>query len=141
MIDELSWLGGIWDGEGSIGIYKRRNYFVPSVSVSNTNEVLINKVKNILDFYNIEYYVEYSDRGKRTNARPAWAIKMESKPRVSKFLSLIKPYLVAKQGQADLVLSWCSYDKRRKELSKQDHEIMTELKSLNSRGRISNTNI
>lgn len=136
MIDELSWLGGIWDGEGTIGIYKRNSYYIPSVSVSNTNEVLINKVKDILDFYNIEYYVEYSDRGKRTNARPAWAIKMESKPRVSKFLSLIKPYLIAKQGQADLVLSWCSNDKRRKELSTQDVEIMAELKTLNSRGRV-----
>jgi len=136
MIDELSWLGGIWDGEGTIGIYKRKSYFVPSTSVSNTNEVLINKVKDILDFYNIEYYVEYNDRGNRTNARPAWAIKMESKPRVSKFLTLIKPYLIAKQGQADLVISWCSKDARRRKLNTQDVELITELKELNSRGRV-----
>tara|TARA_R110000868_G_scaffold319955_1_gene580926 strand:+ start:453 stop:866 length:414 start_codon:yes stop_codon:yes gene_type:complete len=136
MIDELSWLGGIWDGEGTIGIYKRKSYFVPSVSVSNTNEVLINKVKDILDFYNIEYYVEYSDRGDRTNARPAWAIKMESKPRVSKFLTLIKPYLISKQGQADLVISWCSKDARRRKLNTLDVELITELKQLNSRGRV-----
>jgi hypothetical protein len=136
MIDELSWLGGIWDGEGTIGIYKRNTYFVPSASVTNTNEVLINKVKDILDFYNIEYIVEYSDRSVRTNARPAWTVRMESKPRVSKFLTLIKPYLISKQGQADLVLSWCSYEKRRRKLRTQDIELISELKSLNSRGII-----
>jgi hypothetical protein len=135
MIDELSWLGGIWDGEGTIGIYKRNSYFVPAASVCNTNEVLINKVKDILDFYDIEYYVEYSDRGNRTNARPAWNVKMESKPRVSKFLTLIKPYLISKQGQADLVLLWCAKEARRRKLNTLDFELITELKQLNSRGR------
>ena len=136
MIDELSWLGGIWDGEGTIAIYKRSSYFVPAASVCNTNEVLINKVKEILDLYDIPYYVEYNTRTNRANSRPCWAIKMEGRPRVTKFLHLIHPYLVSKQGQADLVLSWCEAKKRRTALSAQDVQLMTELKTLNSRGLV-----
>ena len=136
MIDELSWLGGFWDGEGTIGIYKRHKYFVPSVSVCNTNEVLIKKIQDILDLYGLEYRVDYQDRGDRTNARPAWVIKAESKPRVKALLTLLQPYLVGKQAQADLVLKWCSSTKSRKQLSLEDTEIMNTLKHLNARGRV-----
>ena len=61
----------------------------------------------ILDACGVGYNLNYQDRGKRINAKPAWTIKVEAKPRVSKLLNLIRDDLVGKQAQADLVLKWC----------------------------------
>jgi hypothetical protein len=62
VIDKLSYLGGIVDGEGCISIFKRSKYYVPSVKIANTNETLILFVKSILDEYEVPYSVHYSDR-------------------------------------------------------------------------------
>lgn len=106
MRDDISYLAGLWDADGTIGIYKRSSYYVPSASFCSTNEVLIKYVASILDKHDIEYRVDYIDRKERENAAPAWHVKLESRPRVTKLLNLLAPYLVAKKEQAELVLEW-----------------------------------
>lgn len=130
---DKAYLAGIVDGEGCITIRKQGPYYVPSISISNTNEVLINHIKTLLDYESIKYCMRYEDRGDRTNARPAWSINLLSRERVSKFLNLVMPYLVAKKDQAKLVLDWCS-KKRRLKKDTEDHFIQ-EIRTLNSRGR------
>lgn len=131
---DKAWFAGIIDGEGCISLYKRASHFVPSVKVANTNELLINKCKQVLDEAGIEYCIRYSDRGERKNAKPAWELMMESRPRVIATLELILPYLVSKQEQAKLVLDWCSQGKRKKE----DTEVnfIPNIRQLNLRGRV-----
>jgi hypothetical protein len=132
---DKAWFAGIIDGEGCISLVKRGKHFVPSVKVANTNETLINRCKQLLSEAGIEYYVRYSDRTERKNAKPAWEIAMESRPRVISFLTLIYPYLVAKQTQADLVLDWCSKGKRKKEDTEVNY--IPNIRKLNLRGRVS----
>jgi sugar-specific transcriptional regulator TrmB len=136
MIDQLSYLGGIIDGEGTIGIYKRSTYYVPGVSISNTNETLINYLKEILDNFKVEYCVEYQDRGSRKNAKPAWTIRVESKPRVRLLLSLVSDYLIAKKQQARLVAEWCAFEGRRRKLQQTDLDLISNVRTLNARGRV-----
>jgi hypothetical protein len=130
---DKAWFAGIIDGEGCISLFKRSTYYVPAVKIANTNEKLINKCKEILNEAGIEYYIRYSDRGERKNAKPAWEIALESRPRVVATLELILPYLVSKKEQAELVLEWCSEKIRRPEDSRTD--FIDKIRSLNRRGR------
>jgi hypothetical protein len=139
----LSWLAGFWDADGCIGITKRRTYLVPFASCCNTNKKIIDNVTRILDEHGVEYQLEYQDRGGRINAAPAWSVRLESRKRVSKFLPLIRDYLVGKQEQADIVINWCSLPNAYKGKGNdvvypdgywESKEILSEL---NARGRSS----
>lgn len=110
---DAAWLAGFWDADGTIGCYKRGSYYVPSTSCSNTDKTIIDHVCQLLDSEGISYYLEYHDRGERSNARPAWAVKMESRPRVLEFISHIEPYLVGKRTQARLLMEWCGLPRAR----------------------------
>lgn len=139
---DLAWLGGFWDADGSIGITKRRTYLVPFASCTNTNEALIKNVQRILDNAEIEYRLDYQDRGERKNAKPAWVVRMESKKRVYRFCQMIEPYLVGKRTQAQLVMEWCELPVRSgtARISKGNtegyHEIADQIRELNHRGRV-----
>jgi len=131
---DKAWFAGIIDGEGCISLIKRGEHFVPSVKISNTNELLINKCKQVLSEAGIEFLVRYSDRGERKNAKPAWEIVLESRPRTTAVLNLILPYLVSKKEQAILVLDWCSQDVRKK--TDTETNFIPNIRALNHRGRV-----
>jgi hypothetical protein len=133
--ESAAWLAGFWDADGTLGIYKRHTYLVPSISCTNTDKKLIDHVCSILDESSVSYRVDYQDRGDRTNARPAWTIKLESRPRVLSLLQHLEPYLVGKQQQARLVMEWCGLPVYRNKRCERNTEIVETLKSLNSRGR------
>lgn len=129
-----AWLAGIIDGEGCISIMKRGSNFIPTVKIANTNETLINNCVKLLNEAGIEFNLRYSDRGERKNAKPAWELAMESRPRVIAFLNLIYPYLIAKKQQADLVLNWCGEARRKKEDTETN--FIPNIRALNHRGRV-----
>ena len=106
-VRDVCWLAGFLDADGNISIVKRTSYLVAVVGFTNTNKRIIDNVMRILDALGVGYNLHYQDRGKRLNAKPAWTIKCESKPRVAKLLNLLRDDLVGKQEQADLVLKWC----------------------------------
>ena len=56
---DKAWFAGIIDGEGCISLIKRGEHFVPSVKISNTNELLINKCKQVLSEAGIEFLVRW----------------------------------------------------------------------------------
>ena len=147
-ISDIAWLAGFWDADGHISVVKRRTYLVPVCACTNTNKTLIDNVMRILDAAEIPYYLEYQDRGERNNAKPAWSVKMESRPRVQAFLKLVRNQLVGKQEQADLVMKWCDLPKATSigggrgvgsvgvKYADGYWEIKDELSTLNARGRV-----
>lgn len=108
---ELAWLAGIWDADGCISLHKRGGRIVPSCGFTNTNKKLVDNVARILTDNGVEFCLHYQDRGDRKNAKPAWDLKIESRPRVMKFLPLITDLLVGKKEQAKLVAKWCRLPK------------------------------
>lgn len=131
---DKAWLAGIIDGEGCISIFARANFFVPSVKIANTNELLINNCKRILEIGGIEYCVRFNDRGNRKNAKPSWELSLESRPRVIAVLNMVYPYLVSKKAQADLILDWCGKKKRAK--NDTETNFIPNIRLLNHRGRV-----
>ena len=136
MSTELAYLAGIIDGEGNVSIVKRTTYYVPVVAISNTNETLVLHLKSVLESIGVGFSLSYSDRGQRTNSKPAWTFQIAGKSRVKKLLEMVYPYLVAKRQQTDLVIKWCSKKERRRKLSELDFDMLADIRTLNQRGRV-----
>jgi hypothetical protein len=135
---DIAWLGGFWDADGSVYLTKRHTYLVPVAAACNTSKKLIDNITRILDAADLVYRVDYQDRGDRTNAAPAWHVKMEGRSRVYPFLQMIRDSLAGKQEQADLVLQWCRLPKSNGPKAPPEGywEIKEELTILNARGRV-----
>ena len=129
---DAAWLAGFLDGEGHISVVRRRNYYVPTVNVTNTNKDQIDNVCRVLDEREIEYCICYDRR--EGNRKPAWTVRLESKVRVPQVLKLVLPYLIGKKHVAEKVLAWCEYDGRRTEMTTPDLALLTGIRELNQRG-------
>ncbi len=125
---ERAYLGGLFDGEGSVGVERevrkeRGNSlrFRVVTSVSNTD-------KSVLDLFKekVGHGFTYMVRRKGEEAKlwkPLWIWK--AKGGSGRFvLDLIYPYLIIKKAQADLALS-----------GPADAAMHIEMKTLNKRGR------
>ena len=106
-VRDVCWLAGFLDADGNISIVKRKTYLCPVVGFTNTNKKIIDNVTRILDALDVGYCLSFQDRGERVNAKPAWNIRCDGKPRVAKILGILRDDLVGKQEQADLLLQWC----------------------------------
>ena len=138
MISETqkAYLAGFWDADGHIGIHKRGPTYVPVLSCCNTNEAIINNILALLDEAGIKYYVRYDDRGDRTNAKPAWHVQVDGRPRAVGLLELLTPYLVGKRPQAIVVSDWCQLPRTRGKKPEGYSEMIDTIKALNARGRV-----
>ncbi len=132
---ELSWLGGIIDGEGCITIDKKAHNCVhPVITIVNTDPLITDKVSEILAKHGMAVYVRVHP------AKGNWKQKIEmvisGYMRVSKFLPLIRPYLVSKAARADLVLELCNnrLAARKAPYSQDDKELCKQVWMLNGRG-------
>ena len=139
-VKDLAWLGGFWDADGHISVVKRSTFLVPVATCANTNKKLVDNVTRILDIAEIPYCIEYQDRGERTNAKPAWAVRVEGKVRCLPFLQMIQPYLVGKLEQCNLVIQHCQLPKgngpKAGERTDGYWEIKDRVQALNKRGRV-----
>jgi hypothetical protein len=140
-VADIAWLAGFWDADGSIGLKKQGKYLMPFATCTNTSKKAIDNIARILEAAGIEYHIEFHDRSHLHNSSDCWIIRMNSRPRVSKFLSLVKDRLVVKKEQAELTLRWCNLPKFKKQENIPDEywSIRDKVQSLNSRGRNSLT--
>lgn len=140
VVKELSWLGGIIDGEGTITIrYKGRKnqspLLAPVCSLVNTDMDMINEVIRILKKHDIAFWIsDYKQTGKWKARR---LIEIAGIKRVAKFLPVIEEYLVAKKEECKLVREWCNfrvdeYGKYRNHVNytRTDFEAVVKIKSL-----------
>jgi len=139
---ELSWLGGIVDGEGCITVSKRvgNRTASPIVTIVNTERKLLDKVQQLFQKYGIAYYVRVHKQLNQAECKRPLKQKVEfviaGHKRVPRFLDLICPYLISKQPQAQLLLHFCAVRKDRvhQAFLQIDKEICSKLWVLNGRG-------
>lgn len=132
---ELGWLAGIIDGEGSITVCKRGPTFVPTIKMTNTSKVLVDKYCEILDKLDISY--QCYGRQKTGNRKYQWDVCIDGRPRVYKALNAIQDLLIAKQKQAVKVVEWI--ESRGLDLrgpyTEDQLDIIKNIRQLNGRGR------
>lgn len=148
---KLAWLAGIWDGEGSITIFrhKERNGSLklkPCLVLTNTDESIINEAVKILDSYDIRFHIiDYT----RPKSKRIYQLTTSKLSNLEKFCEIMIPYLIGKKSQAELLLRYAKLrnDKiklagNNKHAVKYDDEefaLQIELQSLNHRGESSET--
>jgi hypothetical protein len=127
---ELAWLGGMFDGEGSILI--RRNAprphetMSPRWSISNTDPVIIARVQMILRKVGINPYVYEQDRAE--HKKVCFHIQVNKKSQVKQILECLMPYVFGKKTRCQMVLDWLNEQT-------DQNSAFAALKILNQRGR------
>lgn len=102
---ERSWLGGIMDGEGCLTVskhpLKHRLTVSPVMTIVNTNPRIIEEVRRILSKYGLPFHVtEYAAKGTWTAQT---RISISGFKRITRALAFLRPYLIGKAEQADLI--------------------------------------
>ena len=106
---ERAYIAGIIDGEGSVRWHnhhtkytktKRYTYTLPTVSITNTNEVLMSWLHSKLG--GSLFTVNHSN--------PAWSqcwqLNFRGSLQIQDLLEVIKPYLIVKASIAEEILQW-----------------------------------
>lgn len=133
---ELGWLGGIFDGEGTITITIRgrknqTDLLTPRITVANTDKRIIDKIVSIYKKHNIPYWISYKEG--KGNWKESWRVEITGIKRTLKILPLLKDYLVAKKDLAIKVLDWCESRSgefgKHSSYSDKDLEIVKNIKS------------
>lgn len=131
-VTEMAYLAGIVDGEGSIGIARHRvtkhnrTYFRPHLTISNTNE-------DLLEWLQARHF-----RGNlvmNTKHRPYFKIAWGGFS-VAEVLKALLPYLVIKRRHAELLIEFCKLRialKKKYKLTPRMELIYMELRRLNWR--------
>lgn len=125
-INTLGYLAGVIDGEGHIGIEKtKRNNkaryisprYMPNVCVINTS-------KELIDWLQRKWGGSVNVRSKKmTSWRPHWKTCYRwrlNQGRIAEFLTAIRPYMIVKRRQVDLMLRYYKERKSYKKNSYQD---------------------
>ena len=135
----IAYVAGFIDGEGcvSIGVAKKR-YVCPNIQVSNTN-------LTVLKLFKEQFGGSIQNRlDKRKNRRPSWTWWIAAN-KALKVLEEVKPFLIIKKPQAEILLGLkrCSL-KRNKlgrlvrrmtpEIIKDNFERVAAIRKLNKRG-------
>jgi len=106
---DLAWLAGMWEGEGSILLYRRPAYkgkrqgIIPSMEITNTDICLVNRCSSILD--KLECSFHFSETKKyKTHHKQAYRLRTTNAKTIVKTLDAIIPHMVGeKKAKGELV--------------------------------------
>lgn len=132
--EDIGWMAGIIDGEGTIGLalqslYRgfkitkerkdgtQREYgdyqypmLAPYISITSTSFELLRKYTEILSMLGVHYhYLLNSVSKKHKNWHDSVCVRVSRVNSVYKLLSIIRPYLSEKRPRADLVWEFCQW--------------------------------
>jgi len=143
---QLSWLAGLWDGEGSITIFRQREKngsvkLKPCLVLTNTDENIINHAVKILDSYEIKFHViDYT----RPRCKRVYQLTTSKLENLNKFCEILTPYLVGKKAQAELLKRYvdsrierikiAGNNKHAVKYNEEELALQIKLQSLNHRG-------
>lgn len=143
---DLAYLAGIIDGEGSIDIrslppgkHRRNGSYSSIVVICNTNQLILDKVANIMSRCGIPHYV--SKTKVVGNRKPSQQIICAGPNRCFRCLWIIEPYLVGKKAQANLTMSfvWSRIghpDKYHTPYTEYELSLVNAIRQLNKKGPV-----
>lgn len=107
--EELAWLAGIVDGEGSVLLYKNGGHYVSKVAVTNSDRAILVKVESLLDKLSILWTENWAGEVNK----PCFHITLTRQEEQKALLGHIIPYLVGEKKQKALVVvDWIKNHKR-----------------------------
>jgi len=114
---EDAYIAGLFDGEGSVGIYRVRlvghkAYWAVQVSVSGTHRPMIEAVHAAIPGSRLQGDFRTADQRTPTKVysvghrRPIFRMQLCRQVEARMFLCRIRPYLIEKAEQVDIALAW-----------------------------------
>lgn len=105
--DILPWLAGIVEGEGSLGTYNQQKSGrkFPRISIVNTDRKIVDRVKEILDYYKIFY--SSAKKTRVENCKICYYIAIHRRDDVAKLLNLLIPFMIG--GKKDTAKELIQY--------------------------------
>ncbi|HLM01391.1 MAG TPA: LAGLIDADG family homing endonuclease [Pyrinomonadaceae bacterium] len=139
---DLAWLAGIIDGEGCFCIFtnSRKDAINSSISanlsITNSNCLLLNRCREILDALEIKYFYQDPKNGHQRGRR-VMRIKIKNYSSLQRIIELTLPFFVGKAEQAKLVLEFVSLAGERGKLRYDERaKLMNKVKELNQHGHV-----
>ena len=107
----IAWLSGIWDGEGTFGIYRSRRAnnkwsYCGRLTLSNTSEEMIQEIMDIFREVGIVANIWRNPRPRKINHKKEVHITVNRSSSVKTGCELMLPYLIAKQTRAKILLEF-----------------------------------
>ncbi|MFA5401571.1 MAG: hypothetical protein WC359_14065 [Dehalococcoidia bacterium] len=146
--EDLGWLAGFFDGEGSVCLTIRPSAaknggpkVQPQAMLGSTDTAALDKAHDILARADIGHHISWQRPhgvAKNGNAyREAWSIKMVGLKRAKAFLSWVMPVLATKQERAALALIYIAsremHTDFRTPITEYEWSLAMKMKELNSR--------
>ena len=108
-VNQICWMAGIWDGEGSFSIVRQNTKNTnkpfglnPKITMENTSAEMIDECCKILDGSEISFYI--TERKIRSNRhKQAYVLQVCRIDMILKFCDLLLPHLITKKAQASLL--------------------------------------
>ncbi len=148
---KLAWLAGLWDGEGSITIFKtkigNRYKYCPTLSIVNCDMNIMNEVEKMIIGLNTSMHWVTAEHDNPKHAT-SYSLITRNHTHIKTVLEAMLPYLVGKKAQAEIVLRFI--DRRQSQLAnKKTHigpddvldDLCNEVQKLNRKGPKSPTTI
>lgn len=139
--DDAIYFAGIIDGEGSIMLEQQsggRPYYIPRVSVYNTNYRLMEWLLGIIE--PIPRCITKPPTSRKSHWKTSYQMDIRGVGAVYSVLVKITPFLKLKDEHAKLLLEYCEgrIGKRKRSgmVSEREREIFQRIKELNRRGNI-----
>lgn len=104
---EIGYIAGLIDDEGYIRLrrHSQRDKYYADVVIANTDDKMLVEVRDMLGFGKLRTQ-EIAQLSKYGHRKDMWWLSFYSKGDVQKLLSMVIPYLILKEREAELVLEW-----------------------------------
>jgi len=99
---------GIIDGEGAYQLGPDRKYYSPSININNTDQLVIDRIAEALDYLGLPYFVWHPKRHGKEKRKPIRVV-IKGIKRVKRVTDLILKYPSAKKERARLLNEFCKY--------------------------------
>jgi hypothetical protein len=137
-----AYIAGFLDGEGTITIGRSMNtrrvkgmQFFPRAFFYNSDRPVLEWIQTTISEIPSALRVRNENKKRNPNGKDVLELKVASMKHIMRLLITIRPYLIIKARQADLVLEFCNTRILYSEYTPRDFEIVDALRALNRRGR------
>lgn len=135
---ELNWsyIAGLFDGEGYIGLHKHKDSRVKigftinaMVGITSTNKSILKLVRKSIPFGKIRVKTEVK------YCKPVYELLIQDLTGIEGFLTTIKDDLVLKKKRAEIMLKFCELRKINYNYTPAQMILVNRIRKLNQRGR------
>lgn len=136
----LAWLAGMFDGEGSITVFKHKERngttkLCPSLLVTNCDINIINECDKIFKELGTSFHLFERVNDKQSH-KNSFQINTRNQQYMLTVLKAIEPYLIGKKAQAELSIRFLEKRVGKRTLyDEEDFTLQETIQGLNRRGK------